>query len=106
VNPEAPSASAQKQLDACKSPSHRALRKIRNFVRVRRPVFFVSFFFPQGSLVLGINSAVAPVLVPEGVLCVSRIEDATDIIPDPVVFFAVCAELFVQLGDGDTGQVG
>jgi hypothetical protein len=44
--------------------------------------------------------------VPEGVLCVSRIEDATDFIPDLVVFFAVCTELLVQLGGGDAGQVG
>jgi len=33
VNPEAPSVSAQKQLDACKSLSHPALREIRNVIR-------------------------------------------------------------------------
>lgn len=64
------------------------------------------FPFFQGSLVLGINFAVALVLIPEGVLCVSRIEDATDFIPDIVVFFAVCAQPLVQLGGGDARQVG
>jgi hypothetical protein len=64
------------------------------------------FPFWQGSLVLGIHFAVALVVVPEGVFYVSRIEDAADFIPDHVVFFAVCAEPLVQLGEGDAGQVG
>jgi hypothetical protein len=62
--------------------------------------------FWQGSLVLGIPFAVALVAVPEGVFYVSRIEGAANFIPDFVVFFAVCSELLVRLGEGDTGQVG
>lgn len=73
-------------------------------LRVEETVSLPSLFpFFQDSLVLGINFAVALVLVPEGVLCVSRIEDATDFIPDLIVFFAVCTELLVQLGGGDAG---
>jgi hypothetical protein len=76
-------------------------------LRAEKTVSCPSLFpFFQGSLVLGINFVVTLVLVPEEVLCVSRIEDAMDFIPDLVVFFAVCAELLVQLGGGDAGQVG
>jgi hypothetical protein len=100
--------SAQKQLNACKRPSPSALRKIRNVlgygVDGRDHVLSLVLFW-QGSLVLGIPFAVAQVVVPEGVPYLSRIEDAADFIPDPVVFFAVCVGALVQLGEGDAGQV-